>query len=442
LAALTAVLFGCGGAGAPSSGGGGATPTPTPTSTTPAPPSLAFSVLAAGPMIARVTFDTNGNGTLGDAGDAVAGTALDGRIGTGIESLAPQIASGTIPAAATVRIEASGIDTWSGLNFTQMRAPAGSTVVSPLTALIDAVGSEATVRSALRLDEGANALRGTVSLTTFDPVQGSISANADTAHNADRLTVLNLQLIALAKTLQDTTGDPVDYGATFLHATGYMAQQIAATGQLDLADAATIKALLQRSRYQFGTTSAQLDAMASLIARHNAALPLAPATSGAVRGWSWAFRFFVLPEFQLLYSGWPSRSDSRIAAITGQDIAAQAAAFRAMPEFLIAPYMAVPNYIELVAPGYSATMRGCASVPRLPSCDDRNFLTTVSADTRLSIISSSNDSAVTVAQNGTSLALSRVGTASPGLVTVIYSSQNDRGESAFGVLFVRVRLPD
>lgn len=392
-------------------------------------------------MIARVSFDTNRNGSLGD-GDALASTAIDGRIGPGIESAAPQIALGTIPAKADVRIEAFGVDTWSGLSFSQMRAPAGSTVISPLTALIDAVGSEATVRSALRLDEGPNALRGTVSLTTFDPVQASNSPNADTAHNAARLTVLNLQLIAMAKTLQDTTGDPPDTVATFLHATGYMAQQIAATGRLDLTEAATIKALLQRSRYQFGTTSAQLDAMASLIARHNAALPLVPAGSSTVRSWSWAFRFFVLPEFQILYSGWPSRSESRIAAITGADIAAEARAFAAMPEFAIAPFMATPNYVELVQPFYETTISGCANSPRLPSCDDFNFLTIATADTRMSIVSSSNDNAVKVAQNGSNLALSRVGGATPGLITVIYRSQSDQGETAFGALFVRVRVPD
>jgi hypothetical protein len=143
-------------------------------------------------MIARVNFDSDGTGVFGDAGDALSSTAIDGRIGRSISGLAPAINRGTIPASATVRMEASGLDATTALYFSQMRAPAGATVISPLTALIDAAGSESNVRNALGLDSGANALRGSISLTTFNPALGLSSSDADARHNAMQLTSTTL----------------------------------------------------------------------------------------------------------------------------------------------------------------------------------------------------------------------------------------------------------
>lgn len=402
-----------------------------------------------GPMLARVTFDTNGNGSFGDAADALSSTAIDGRFGRSITTLAPAIHSGTIPAGATVRMEAIGVDATTALFFSQMRAPAGATVISPLTSLIDAAGSEANVRTALGLDTGPNALRGSIGLTTFNPALGLNSSDADVRHNARQLTRLNLQLLAMAAVLKDTNGDPVDFSVTLLDGSRYMAQQIAATGRLDLTNPATIRALFDRSRYQFGSPPAQLDAMSDLMARYNAAVPTDLANGDAVRGWAWGFRFDIMVDFKLLASAWPNPNAARIAAIDAVRMSHIASRFAALQAPVPAPFMAAPDYAEVLVPSDSTILTGCDSATRrYPSCNDVVPFTFETATRTLVSATSSEPNWLVIDLSSTAepvspdfLRLRRLFTTFRGPVEVRYTSRLANGQTSDGYLFVRVKEP-
>ncbi|CAN5237003.1 hypothetical protein BH11PSE5_BH11PSE5_27060 [soil metagenome] len=402
-----------------------------------------------GPLLARISFDANGNGTFGDGGDAQSSTAIDGRFGRSISVLSPATHIGTIPASPTVRMEATGIDASTALFFAQMRAPAGATVISPLTALIDAAGSEANVRSALGLDTGANALRGSIGLTTFNPVLGLVSSDVDARHNAMQLTRLNLQLLAMAAVLKDTNGDPIDFNVTLLDSSRYMAQQIAATGRLNLTDPAAIRALFDRSRYQFGSPPAQLDAMAGLMARYNAAVPTDLANTDTVRGWAWGFRFDIMVDFRTLASSWPNSNAPRIAAIDAAQIRQIAAGFAALQAPVPAPFMAVPDYAEVLVPEDSTILAGCDNASRrYPSCNDVVPFTFEIATRTLVSATSSEPFSLAVDLSTTAvpvepdfLRLRRLGTTFRGPVQVRYTSRLANGQTSEGYIFVRVKVP-
>lgn len=453
---LCLVTAGCGGgdsSGAsapPVTVGGGQTPTPTPSPTSTGGAATAvFVASATGPMIARISFDSNGSGTFGDAGDALSSTSIEGRFGRSIITLAPEIHEGTIPTSATSRMQATGIDTSTALFFSQMRAPAGATVISPLTALVDAVGSEANVRTALGLDTGPNSLRGSIGLTTFNPAQGLASSDSDTRHNAMQLTRVNLQLLAMAAVLKDTNGDPVDYPVNMLDGPRYMAQQIAASGQLDLTNPVTIRAVLDRSRDHFGRPPAQLDAMASLMALYNATIPTDLTSSNAVRGWAWAFRFDVMVEYRILSSSWPNPSAVRIAAIDATQMRQTAATFAALQAPVPGLFMAVPDYAEVLIPDDSTILSGCESVNRrYPSCNDTIPFTFEPASRTLVSATSSVPSSLVVDLSASAvpiepdfLRLRRLGTTFRGPVQVRYTSRHPNGQTSESYIFVRVRVP-
>jgi hypothetical protein len=443
-AGLYLAVTGCGGDGSSDVGTPPVGGTPTPTA---GAGNTVFAAAALGPMIARISFDSNGSGSFYENGDVLSSTTIDGRFGRSVGALAPTTHIGTIPASATVRMDATGIDTTTALFFTQMRAPAGATVITPLTTLIDAAGSEARVRSALGLDTGTNALRGNVGLTTFNPALGLASGNADERHNALQLTRLNLQLLAMAAILKDTNGDPVDYSVTLLDSSRYMAQQIAATGQLNLTDPTTIGALLDRSRYQYGTPADQRDALAGLLARYNAAIPTDLADADAVRGWAWGFRFDVMVEFETLSSYWPNRDAARIAAIDAPQMRRIAAGFAALQAPVPAPFMATPDYAEVFASEDSAILSGCnGPTRRYPSCNDMIPFTFERATSTLVSATSSEPLWLAVDLSATAtpiepdfLRLRRLGTTFRGPVQVRYRSRLATGETSDGYLFVRVK---
>ncbi|PPR57355.1 MAG: hypothetical protein CFH10_02204, partial [Alphaproteobacteria bacterium MarineAlpha4_Bin2] len=112
---------------------------------------------------ATVFADTDGDGIL-DVGEAFTTTGIDGEF--------------TLTNAEGPLVLTGGTDAATGLPFKGvLEAPAGSTVVTPLTTIInrlmeaqsvDAASAESQVKAAFALDE-------TVSLTTFDPVAGALS---------------------------------------------------------------------------------------------------------------------------------------------------------------------------------------------------------------------------------------------------------------------------
>ncbi len=450
-AGLALVVTGCGGDGSssgsqpPSIGAdGGGTPTPSPTG---GAGTTIFAAAAAGPMLARVSFDRNENGSFGDDADPLTSTAIDGRFGRSVTGITPAIHNGTVPATAAFRMEATGFDASTALFFAQMRAPAGATVISPLTALIDATGSEAEVRRALGLDAGPYALRGSVGLTTFNPALNLGSSDADTRHNAMQLTRLNLQLLAMAAVLKDTNGDPVDKPVTLLDSSGYMAQQIRATGQLDLTDPATLRALFDRSRYGYGSLPEGLDAMADFMARYNAAIPNNLANADAVRGWAWGFRFDIMVEFKTLASRWPNPNLSRITAIDAAHMRESAAYFAALRAPVPAASMAVPDYAEVLVPDDATVLTDCnGPLLQYPSCNDMSLDFTEGQTWTVLQATSSEPSSLAVDLSSTStnvepnfMRFRRLGNAFRGLVQVRYTSLFSNGETSESYIFVRVK---
>ena len=155
------------------------TPTPTPTAspTPPTPAGLTITNEATSPLVGALQYtDVSGNGTARWATD------LNGRFPPGGTPLAPGsvVSAGFNPdySRAIYRLSATGIDRASTL-LISATAPAGATIVSPLTSLIDTVGSQAAVRAALQLDSGPYAIPGTLDLTSTSgvtPPSGAIIA--------------------------------------------------------------------------------------------------------------------------------------------------------------------------------------------------------------------------------------------------------------------------
>ena len=261
------------------------TPAPTPTPTPPPSSAARFLVVAAGAMPAQVRIDSNNNGLFGDAGDALTTTNHAGEFGQGIAAGKPAQSVGTVPATPLYRMEATGLDSVSGFVFSGMRAPAGATILSPLTTLILAQGSETAVRSALGLAGGTDGLAASNNLLTFDPVSGLRSTDLAMAQDAARITSLNVQLMALAAIAKDTNGDPVDMNVSMVEGSRYLAELINANGTVRLSDKNLLLEVLKKSRYQFGTTGEQLDAMATLLAKYFALVPPRLASEQDARAW-------------------------------------------------------------------------------------------------------------------------------------------------------------
>jgi hypothetical protein len=130
------------------------------------------------------------------------------------------------------------VDVLTGLPFTgTLKAPSGSTVVTPLTTLIvaiagtggDTAAAEASVKAALGLS-------GAVDLTTLDPIAGTVSA----APGAADVLAASIQVQATVAQLSAATGASSDA------VIGALAQAVTSssgTGSVDLGQSSTVTAL-------------------------------------------------------------------------------------------------------------------------------------------------------------------------------------------------------
>ncbi len=439
---LAGLLAGCGG----DTGTGSSSPVPTPApspspapTASPTPTATRFSVVAVGPVASSVYLDTSGDGIVGNLQDSMTPTTMDGEFGQNVAVSAQPPISGQVPAEPILRMEASGVDTTSGFVYINMAAPVGATVISPLSALIDAAGSEARVRAALGLDTGANALRAETRLLTFNPALSLGSADAAVKRDAERLTTVNLQLLVMASLLKEFPGDLEDSTAPLANSSRILADYINAGSKVDLTDAATLKALI--SRGPGADPVDRLDLRAGLLAKYMTAMPARIGNFADGRAWAYAFRFFVFPEMRRLGSFLPGGpTATAIAAISGDDIAASAAWFRPFEVPKINGLVAAPDYRELtswLATPYALTMDRCEQPGRLPSCNDwRPFVGLSPSQIETAV--SANTAGVAVSLMGTTLKLERVG-AFTGLTHATYTARSADGASATGTMFVRVR---
>lgn len=158
------------------------TPTPTPTpSATPTPTGITVSSEAVSGVVGTVQYsEVSGTGTARWATDYA------GRFPTADPRVVPGsvVSSGFQPDYSRLlyRLSATGVDRNSRL-LISATAPAGASVVSPVTSLIDVVGSQAVVRTSLQLDSGTYAIPASVDLTTTSAASAGSAAGPILAAN-------------------------------------------------------------------------------------------------------------------------------------------------------------------------------------------------------------------------------------------------------------------
>ena len=199
LVATIMSLTACGGGGQEASAP--ASPvTPTPPSTgsnPPAEPATLFSGALMGSFTGQVVFDTSGDGVVGNLGDVTVATNRAGQFGRDVADAPSLNSSSTAPIKATYRMSASGFDNITGHFYSGLSAPAGATVISPLTSLIDVVGSQDTVRQALGLNNGPYVIDPNVNLLTFDASKELKNATSSISHDAHIVSAVNMMILNL-----------------------------------------------------------------------------------------------------------------------------------------------------------------------------------------------------------------------------------------------------
>ncbi|CAD7337591.1 hypothetical protein FIM10_07805 [Sphingomonadales bacterium 56] len=438
---VAALLSACGGG----SDGGSSEPTPAPAPTPGLSPTpTVFSAVSAGPLLAPISFDLNGDGTT----DATSTTSAKGQFGQGVNVLQSSLGFGTVPTTATGRMSMGwGIDATTGLIVGHMSAPIGATIISPLTTLIDIQGSADSVRRALRLDAGPYAVRSETDLLQFNPALNWQNSDTAISQDAGRLTTINLQLLALAAYFTETPGDPVDVGVSLAKVSQHISGAMVTNATLDLTSQASIVALMAvlGPAPDLNIPTDWRDAKADLIAKYMTAMPVRIRDEADVRAWAYTFRFFILPELKILDRRWPNPAAARIAAIQPADIAEVAESFRSVPAPVVGSLMAVPDYREVTdssSPPYSLILNDCAALTpsRLPTCSDWPIFRGPDS-TELTAVQATEPGKLTASLTKGSIYLNRVGTFT-GLTHVTYETRSASGDVATGTIFVRVREPD
>ncbi|MFT4055048.1 MAG: Ig-like domain-containing protein [Novosphingobium sp.] len=234
--------------------------------------------------------DTNNNGVR-DAGEAFVDANGDGLFTaeeyTTTDSLGnfdDLLGSGRIVATALIAGNGTNLttDIATGKAFTGLFvAPAGSTVVTPLTTLIAALApanataqqlaaAEAQVKAAFGIDAS-------VSLTSFDPLATIASSTDEVAVNsaifAQQAAIQIANVLAVVAAANNAAGIPGGANAGALAAMEGIAAQFAA-GHTNLADAAVVGAVIQSAATATGSTAlgAQAAAIGEALASVNAAV--------------------------------------------------------------------------------------------------------------------------------------------------------------------------
>ncbi|GGI24311.1 beta strand repeat-containing protein [Bradyrhizobium guangdongense] len=175
---------------------------------------------------AFVFADANGNGIY-DAGEASAVTNADG-------SFTLHDPHGTL-------IMSGGTDISTGLAFTgTLKAPDGSTVVTPLTTLVTSVVAAAAASNVVISAADAASQVATafgidptkIDITTFDPVPAAVSGNADAT-----------AVLAAGVQVQSTVVQMAAVGASSTAVVDAIAKTIATAGTIDLTSGDTVTAI-------------------------------------------------------------------------------------------------------------------------------------------------------------------------------------------------------
>ncbi|MFX4221633.1 MAG: Ig-like domain-containing protein [Thalassobaculum sp.] len=207
---------------------------------------LSVTVVNSGSVIdgyvagATVFADTNGNLTL-DAGEVSATTDVGGNF--------------TIAASGPL-VSFGGTDISTGLAFDGlMSAPAGYTVVTPVTTLVerlvtsggaaDTAAAETQVRTAFGID-------GSVDLASFDPIAQAIAGNAAANAVVTASVVIQSTLALSAALVAGASGQ--SEAAAYDAAARSLAAAMTADPALDLTDTAAIQSVVSGTATQLGVT--------------------------------------------------------------------------------------------------------------------------------------------------------------------------------------------
>ena len=443
---LLTALTSCGGG----TGGSGdsqatipATPTPTPTST-PAP-ATTFSMVAAGPLAGSVVIDNNNDGDVNDPEDAVSWTSPAGEFGRDVA--VPRLTGslpGALPTAPTATFRAGGLDVVTGVKYNLLFAPAGATVISPLSSLAAAAGSESAVRNGLGIDGGSDPLRSSLSILTFNPYTGLQSGNADIRHDAARLTALNIQLVDMAILARRFRGDPVDYDVSLAESSDILAKLMRDTGPLDFTRISTLMAILNESPFKTESQS-QRDMIAQMLSNYFAVMPSTISDDATARAWVLTFRFVIVPfigspEFHSFSPNPP------FSVITQQEVLQWVQYFMTAPKPDVGTFSALTDYRELrsmTVPSYKWTLSDCGHGTDLPTCNDFGlygenlWLNALPLAEIMSVQSSDPQSlGVTLSPQG-AITMTRVGNF-VGMTYFTYMARLPGGMPSAGRVYVRV----
>lgn len=430
LAFSLAILASCGGGGSsPSAPPAGQQPNPSPSTPT-------SSVVAVGSVPSKITYEVNGSFNGGTANTTK--TDLDGDFIRG-------------PANASSRMLALGVDKATGLVFGTIIAPAGATVLSPLSTVIAAHGNADTVVAALGLTTGPNALQAGRDVLNFNPVEAANNRDRLIANDAARLRSINVQLLALAAIGTDTSGDPEDAGVVLSPASNYLAKTIQRTGSASLTDQRVISDFLAQTQNSEAVRRYG-NVVPEMLVEYFSTVPDRISTDEEAKAWVYAFRFSVLPDFKHLTSFSPNPAIESIAAVTSDDLINVVSYFRTSPVPQIMDYVAVPNYYELtdVSNGgvnkggftgdpYSLESRDCQTQQYLPYCN--NFLLFSGNDQKGTVEAISDvpqDKIRVILDSNGYVFVTRAGEYTR-LTSFRYSTRSSEGILSEGIAFVRVR---
>lgn len=191
------------------------------------------------------------------------------------------------PTSPYTLVMMGGIDVSTGLSFEGvLRAPEGSTVVTPLTTLIAAlVDGGATPSAAQAQVIAAFGLPTGVDLTTFDPVQEALDGSDDAAAIYGAGVQVANALTLAASAVEGASGGAVSIAEAIAAAVEQLADQVSA-GAVDLSDAAQIEAVVNGAAAATSTVvdPAVVEAAAQIAAESNAVVEAAIEASDSVPG--------------------------------------------------------------------------------------------------------------------------------------------------------------
>jgi hypothetical protein len=153
-------------------------------------------------------------------------------------------------------------------------------------------------------------------------------------------------------------------------------------------------------------------------------------------------------EFKTLASRWPNPNAARIAAIDAARMGSIAATFAVLDTPIPGPFMAVPDYAEVIVPDDATILTGCIGATRHPTCNDLSPFTFERATRAVTSATTSEPDWLVVDLSATAtpvepdfMRLRRLFTTFRGPVEVRYTSLFANGQTSTSYLFVRVKDP-